>query len=92
MKLSIELTKPFSDAVGKHKLELAFGGGDFEDLVAHLVGLYPKLKDEFYTEDGEMSYYMVAFVNGKSISTLEGMKTELKEDDNIVFLVPISGG
>ena len=92
MKLAIELTKPFSDAVGTRELELDFNGSTVEQLLKVLVDKYPKLKDEFYTETGEITDYIIVFVNDKPISALEELDTEVRDGDKILFFFPISGG
>jgi MoaD family protein len=92
MKLKIKLLKPFSDAVGKSEFELNFDGNRLKDLLKLLVDRYPKLKKEFYTKTDELTEYMCVFVNDKPISALNGTNTELKNDDEILFFIPISGG
>jgi len=92
MKLKIKLLRPFSDAVGKSELKLDFDGMTLENLLKILVDRYPKLKKEFYTKTNELTEYMCVFVNDKPISALNGINTELKNDDEILFFIPISGG
>ena len=92
MKLKIKLLKPFSDAVGKRELEIDFNGITLEDLFKVLVDRYPKLKKEFYTKTDELTDQMCVFVNDKPISALNGVNTELKNGDELLFFVPISGG
>ena len=92
MKLKIKLLKPFSDAVGKSELELDFDSNTLEDLLKVLVDRYPKLKKEFYTKTDELTEYICMFVNDKPISALNGINTELKNGDELLFFVPVSGG
>ena len=92
MNLKINLLKPFSDAVGKRKLKIDFDGTTIEELIEILIDKYPKLKNEFYKNINEISEYICVFVNDKSISTLNGIKTDLKNGDEILFFIPISGG
>lgn len=92
MKLKIQLLKPFSEAVGKNELELDFDGNTLEDLLKLLIDKYPKLKREIYTKTGELTEYICVFVNDKPISALNGISTELKNNDEILFFIPISGG
>ena len=92
MKLKIKLLRPFSNAVGKSELELDFDGMTLENLLKVLIDKYPKLKKEFYTKTNELTEYMCVFVNDKPISALNGINTELKDDDEILFFIPISGG
>lgn len=92
MKLEIKFLKPFSDAVGKDKIELDFDGVSLKDLLKVLVNKYPQLKKEFYTKTGELTDYVCMFVNDKLITTLNGINTELENGDELLFFVPISGG
>ena len=92
MKLKIKLLKPFSDAVGKSELELDFDSNTLEELLKILVDKYPKLKKEFYTEANELTDHICMFVNDKPISALNGINTELKNGDELLFFVPVSGG
>ena len=92
MKLKIKLLKPFSDAVGKNELELDFNGITLEDLLKELVNRYPKLNKEFYKKPGDLTDYMCIFVNDKPTTSLNGVNTELKNGDELLFFIPISGG
>ena len=92
MKLKIKLLKPFSDAVGKNELELDFDGATLEDMLKVLVNRYHRLKKEFYTKTDELTDYMCMFVNDKPISALNGINTELKNGDELLFFIPVSGG
>ena len=92
MKLKIKLLRPFSNAIGKSDLELDFKGKTLDDLLKTLVDIYPKLYDEFYDGANEITEYICIFVNNKPLSALNGMDTVLKNEDEILFFIPISGG
>ncbi len=92
MKLSINLLKPFSGAVGERKLSIDFTGSTIEDLVKDLVNRYPKLKNEIYNKDEKITDYLSMFVNDKPISVLDGMNTKLQNGDELIFFMPVSGG
>ena len=92
MKLKLNLLKPFSDAVGKKVLGFDFSGITLEELIKALVEKYPKLKNEVYTKNNEITDYISVFVNDKPLSALDGLNTKLKDGDELLFFVPISGG
>ena len=92
MQLTIELTKPFTEAVGKDEIILQFEGSTVHDLMRKLTELYPGLQSMFYSETGSITEYMIVFVNSKPLSALNGMETELSDDDRLYILFPISGG
>ena len=92
MKLKIKFLRPFSEATGKNKLEIDIDGRTLMDLLKILVNRYPKLEKEFFTTKDELTEYICIFVNDKPISALNGLDTELKNDDNLLFFIPVSGG
>ena len=92
MKLKIKFLKPFSDAVDKSELEFNFNGITLKELLQRLVDRYPKLKTEFYTLNDDLSDHVSIIINDKPTSALNGLETELKNGDEILFFIPISGG
>jgi molybdopterin synthase sulfur carrier subunit len=92
MKLKIKFLKPFSDAVDKRELDFNFNGITLSELLQVLVDKYPKLKTEFYTLNDNLSDHVCIIINDKPTSALNGLNTELKNGDEILFFVPISGG
>jgi MoaD family protein len=92
MKLKLNLLKPFSDIVGKKQLGYDFNGKTINELFKELVEKYPKLKTEIYTEKNEVTDYISIFVNDKPLSVLNGLETKLKNGDELLVFVPISGG
>ena len=92
MRLKVNFLKPFSDAVGSREIEEDINGSTVSDLLEHLVSAYPKLRDELYEEDGELTDYFIIFVNDRPINALDGIETGLKEGDEVLFFIPISGG
>ena len=92
MKIKIKLLRPFSDAVGKSELEIDFDGETIEDLLRLLTDRYPKLNKDLYTKTNELTEYVCIFVNDKPITALNETKTKLKNNDEILFFIPLSGG
>lgn len=92
MQIKIKFLRPFSDAVGKNVVAIDFKGTTLEELINILLERYPQLKDEFYTKNGDLADYINIFVNDKPMSAIKGISTELKNGDEILFFIPISGG
>jgi molybdopterin converting factor small subunit len=92
VKLVVELTKPFSDAVGAKVIEDEFEAADVNSLIRELAGRYPRLKDDFFEDNGEVGLYISIFLNDKPVTALDGLDTSLSEGDRVIFLMPISGG
>lgn len=52
-------------------------------------------KDDFYSkivQDGKLSPYVIALHNGLSIDMKNGLGTELKDGDRLIFAVAVDGG
>jgi MoaD family protein len=92
MKIKVKLLKPYSDAVGKGELDLDFNGNSIKELIDVLVGMYPKLKDEFLAPSGELTDYMCIFLNDKPVTSTNQKEPLLKNGDTLVFFIPVSGG
>ena len=45
-----------------------------------------------YDELGEVRSHLQFLINGKSASTAQGLKTKLREGDEIAILPPVEGG
>jgi len=45
-----------------------------------------------YDETGNVRSYLQFLVNGKSITTMQGFKTKLKEGDSVAIIPPVGGG
>jgi len=92
MKIKIKLLRPFSEIVGKKELEIDFNGTTLNNLLTYLADKYPKLKNELYTKNDELTDYVCIFVNDKPASALNELETKIRDGDEILFFVPISGG
>ena len=63
-----------------------------EELVKELVGRYPQLNKEFYKSKGELTDYTCVFINDKPVTSIGKKAADLKDGDEILFFVPVSGG
>ena len=91
MKLTLEFTKPFKDAVGEGEITFEFPDTTVRELLASLVERFPGLESMFYSDHGNITEYMIVFVNSRPISALDGMGTPLNDGDSVYILFPVSG-
>ncbi len=92
VNVKVNLTRPFSDAVGAREVTVPMEDGTVEDVLAILVAEHPSLGGMLYEEAGELTDYVVVFVNDRPVTALEGMSTALRDGDELTVLMPISGG
>ena len=73
----LEFPKPISVDVLLKQLSKKHGK-DFDDYV--------------FDELGDVRGHLQVLINGKSVSTMQGLKTQLKDADQVAILPPVGGG
>jgi sulfur-carrier protein len=62
------------------------------DLIQAVVEQYPSVRFHLVDSDGNLRRHFNIFVNGAHIRDLNGMETELKEDDKVILMASAAGG
>ncbi|MGQ0534740.1 MAG: MoaD/ThiS family protein [Methanobacteriota archaeon] len=91
MRLRIRLFPPLREAVGKKEIEFEAKGDRLSDLVRELSETYPKLGEDLY-EAGALSPYITYYVNSKPVPILEADGFRLADGDEVLVMMPITGG
>jgi molybdopterin converting factor small subunit len=63
-------------------------GGAVKELVAEYPSLYPHL----FTDEGVLRPYVNLFVNDEDVRHLQGLETELGDQDRLRIIPSIAGG
>lgn len=92
MVIKIKLLKPFSDIAGEGEVDLEFEGGTVSNALDRLCELHPGLKKELFHKSGRVSYSVNIFVNDKPLTALMEENPILKDGDEILIFMPVSGG
>jgi len=92
MKLTLKFLRPFKDIIGKSEILLNIDVNTLKDLLNSLVSKYPQIEKEVFKKEQELTDYICIFVNDKPISALNMLNTKLKNDDTLLFFIPVSGG
>jgi len=72
------------------KLESAATVGGLMSILSEKYGR--QFTDYLYDKKGNMRSYLIFLVNGKSIATLQGFETKLRDRDKVSILPPVGGG
>ncbi|MBI2350538.1 MAG: MoaD family protein [Deltaproteobacteria bacterium] len=81
-----------SDIVGQKEIEMKFSGS-VHDLLGKLCGKYgDRLREAVFDDSGQVRKYLKFLVNGQNIEHLNGVLTELKDNDEMAVFLPIAGG
>ncbi len=97
MEVSVRFFAGIRELVGK-KVEFVNFPQDrkvtVEKIMQRLVKLYGKefFEYAFDKTTGYIREYLTLLVNGRSITTLDGLETEILDGDVIALLPPVGGG
>lgn len=91
MRVRVKLVRPFRDAVGQPHVDFAPLRAGLVEALAELVERYPGLREHLY-ENGELSPYVNIYRNGEVVHVDEAAKVTLRDGDELLFLLPLTGG
>jgi sulfur-carrier protein len=67
-------------------------GETIGDVLEGLVATYPSLKDQLFTEDGELNRFVNVYLNGQDVHYLDGRATAVDDRDEVRLLPAMAGG
>lgn len=67
-------------------------GKTIQELIESLEALHPGLKDRLVDEKGNVRRFVNLYVGEEDIRFLDGLRTELKDGDEISVVPAIAGG
>ncbi|MBP1622244.1 MAG: molybdopterin synthase small subunit [Acidobacteria bacterium] len=95
MRIKIHSVLGIKQAIGQKITEIELpGGSTVEDFIAYVTEKWgDKLSSQLLDPDsGAVLPYVRIMINGQTIQYLQGVKTLLKEGDEVLLLPPASGG
>lgn len=94
MRVTVKFFTTLREIVGKREEEFEFSRGTtVKELLKHLSESYGQaFKEYIYNERGRVKSYLQFLINGKSITTLKGFETRLKDGDKVAIIPPVGGG
>ena len=94
MKITVKFFTVLREITGKKEGKLEFSNSiTMSELLDHLSKKFGRqFTDYVYDTSGKPRGYLQFLVNGKSITTIEGFKTRLKEGDKVAIIPPVGGG
>jgi len=72
--------------------EVDAAGATIGEILDSLVGRYPSLRDQLFTEDGELNRFVNVYVNGQDVRYLDGAATAVDDRDEVRLLPAMAGG
>jgi sulfur-carrier protein len=72
--------------------EVVAAGTTIGEVLDALSGTYPALRDQLFTEDGELNRFVNVYVNGQDVRYLDGRATAVADTDEVRLLPAMAGG
>jgi sulfur-carrier protein len=63
-----------------------------QELVDQIVEQYPGVKFHLVDSEGQLRKHFNVFVNNVHIRDLQGMETQIKDDDKVILMASAAGG
>ena len=94
MKVTIKFFTTLRELTGKGEEQMELPSvTTVEELLKQLSKRYGrKFSDYVYNDVGNVRGYLQFLINGRSITTLQGLETRLKEGDRVAIIPPVGGG
>ncbi len=89
--ITVRIPTPLRPMTGG-KGEVEGAGNSVGELIEHLNGAHPGLKDRICDEQGEIRRFINIYVNEEDIRFLTGKETPLKDGDEVSIVPAIAGG
>ena len=90
--VKIKFLARFKDITGEKEVIIDYNG-EIANLIEILTEKYDKgFKDSLFNENGELREYMKILINGEDVRNIDGLKTIVTENDEIVIFQTIAGG
>lgn len=91
MRVHVKLVRPFRDAVGQPMVELEVRDASLVRALDALVQRYPGLREHLFEGDA-LSPYVNIYLNAEPVHVEEVAKVALRDGDELMFLLPLTGG
>lgn len=92
MEIELRSFANFREAIGEKTIRREFDGSSVsaEEVLRSLEAEFPDL--ELFAEDGSLQEFITVLKNGREITYLDGLDTELEDGDALSVFPPVAGG
>ena len=67
-------------------------GSTVGEALVSLLGEYPGLREQIFTEDGSLNRFVNVYVNGRDVRYEQELATPVGESDEVILLPAMAGG
>ena len=76
----------------RNQKEVRVNSASVSSCIGELERRFPGFKDRLCEENGDVKPFVSIFVNGEDIDTLQGLRTQLGDGDEVTIVPAIAGG
>ena len=91
MAVTVNVTSVIEKLVGGQR-SFESVGDSVKSLIENINEAYPGFSDQILEEDGELRRFVNIYLNDEDIRYLDGLNTELTDDDIVSILPALAGG
>ena len=91
MAVTVNVTSVIEKLVGGQR-SFESNGSSVKSLIENINKAYPGFADQILEEDGELRRFVNIYLNDEDIRYLDGLNTELTDDDTVSILPALAGG
>ena len=94
MRVTLKFFTSLREITGKKEEEIELPRTvTVEEALKHISKKHGhQFRNYVYDEKGRVWSHLLFLVNGRSITTLQGFKTKLRDGDKVAILPPVGGG
>jgi len=91
--MQVKLFAGLREIAGSKAVEIATTGkATVREVLHKLIKKHPRLEREIFAEDGSIQSQVNVLLGGRNVRWLDGLDTELDEDQELAIFPPIAGG
>ena len=88
---TVKIPPVLRGSVGGAK-EVDAEGSNVGEILRALASAHPETESQLFAEGGELNRYVNVYLNDEDVRVLDGLDTEVGEQDTIVILPAMAGG
>ncbi|MGI8926594.1 MAG: ubiquitin-like small modifier protein 1 [Tepidiformaceae bacterium] len=91
MAVNVRIPQPLRGLTGNQSV-VQGGGATLLDCIAGLESAYPGVRERLMDDSGQLRRFVNVYVNGDDVRFMEGLKTSLKDGDEVSIVPAVAGG
>jgi MoaD family protein len=88
---TIKIPPVLRSSVGGER-EVDGSGSNVGEVLRSLADQHPATESQLFAEDGGLNRYVNVYLNDEDVRVLNGLETDVSENDTIVILPAMAGG